>query len=135
MFVKQVSTGLFEGFFVGKGSVSDEQAGDPSGLIRKALGTRSIVLVGMMGAGKSSVGKRLAQRLGLPFADAEGTPVAIHVAGRTVSDKRKQVFLASGTDKGFIKVRACVWWVCGCVWWCLSSKMEPLMAPATPSAC
>ena len=72
MFVKQVSTGLFEGFFVGKGSVSDEQAGDPSGLIRKALGTRSIVLVGMMGAGKSSVGKRLAQRLGLPFADADG---------------------------------------------------------------
>ena len=57
---------------MGKGSVSDEQAGDPSGLIRKALGTRSIVLVGMMGAGKSSVGKRLAQRLGLPFADADG---------------------------------------------------------------
>ncbi|KOO26905.1 intraflagellar transport protein 140-like protein [Chrysochromulina tobinii] len=28
----------------------------------------------------------------LPFADAEGTPVAIHVAGRTVSDKRKQVW-------------------------------------------
>ena len=28
--------------------------------IRKALGKRSIVLVGMMGAGKSSVGRRLA---------------------------------------------------------------------------
>ena len=49
----------------------------------------------------------------LPFADAEGTPVAIHVAGRTVSDKRKQVFLAAGTDKGFIKVRVCVCGVCG----------------------
>jgi shikimate kinase / 3-dehydroquinate synthase len=36
-----------------------------------ALGERSIVLVGMMGAGKSSVGKRLAARLGLPFADAD----------------------------------------------------------------
>jgi shikimate kinase len=35
------------------------------------LGRRSIVLVGMMGAGKSSVGRRLAQRLGLPFADAD----------------------------------------------------------------
>ena len=32
---------------------------------------RSIVLVGMMGAGKTSVGKRLAQRLNLPFVDAD----------------------------------------------------------------
>ena len=32
---------------------------------------RSIVLVGMMGAGKSAVGRQLAQRLGLPFADAD----------------------------------------------------------------
>ena len=32
---------------------------------------RSIVLVGLMGSGKSSVGKRLAQRLGLPFTDAD----------------------------------------------------------------
>ncbi|MGO9740966.1 MAG: shikimate kinase, partial [Roseiarcus sp.] len=32
---------------------------------------RSIVLVGMMGAGKTAVGKRIAQRLHLPFADAD----------------------------------------------------------------
>jgi shikimate kinase len=32
---------------------------------------RSIVLVGLMGAGKSSIGKRLAQRLGLDFVDAD----------------------------------------------------------------
>ena len=32
---------------------------------------RSVVLVGMMGAGKTSVGKRLAARLGLPFVDAD----------------------------------------------------------------
>jgi shikimate kinase len=32
---------------------------------------RPIVLVGMMGVGKSSVGKRLAQALGLPFVDAD----------------------------------------------------------------
>jgi shikimate kinase len=32
---------------------------------------RSIVLVGLMGAGKSCIGKRLAQHLGLPFVDAD----------------------------------------------------------------
>ncbi len=36
-----------------------------------ALGRRSIVLVGMMGAGKSSIGRRLAGRLGIPFVDAD----------------------------------------------------------------
>ena len=35
------------------------------------LGGRSIVLVGMMGAGKTSVGKRLAAALSLPFVDAD----------------------------------------------------------------
>ncbi len=34
-------------------------------------GARSIVLVGLMGAGKSTVGRRLALRLGLPFVDAD----------------------------------------------------------------
>ena len=35
------------------------------------LGARSIVLVGMMGAGKTSIGRRLAERLALPFVDAD----------------------------------------------------------------
>jgi len=39
--------------------------------IVRALGRRSIVLVGMMGAGKSSVGRRLAARLGIDFVDAD----------------------------------------------------------------
>jgi shikimate kinase len=39
--------------------------------IARALGSRSIVLVGMMGAGKSSVGRRLAARLAIPFVDAD----------------------------------------------------------------
>ncbi len=43
----------------------------PEAAIVRALGTRSIVLVGMMGAGKSSVGRRLAARLGLAFVDAD----------------------------------------------------------------
>jgi shikimate kinase len=43
----------------------------PEAEIIAALGTRLIVLVGMMGAGKSTVGRRLAARLKLPFVDAD----------------------------------------------------------------
>ena len=39
--------------------------------VAAALAGRSVVLVGMMGAGKTSVGKRLAAKLGLPFVDAD----------------------------------------------------------------
>jgi shikimate kinase len=39
--------------------------------IAAALGGRSVVLVGMMGAGKSTIGRRLAARLRLPFLDAD----------------------------------------------------------------
>ena len=39
--------------------------------ISAALGGRSIVLVGMMGAGKSTIGRRLSARLALPFLDAD----------------------------------------------------------------
>jgi shikimate kinase / 3-dehydroquinate synthase len=50
--------------------MSQFQAGD-AGQVAAALGGRSVVLVGMMGAGKTSVGKRLAAKLGLPFVDAD----------------------------------------------------------------
>jgi|SRR5262245_126041 len=43
----------------------------PDGAIVAALGQRSVVLVGMMGAGKSSIGRRVALRLGVPFVDAD----------------------------------------------------------------
>ena len=39
--------------------------------ISAALGTRSVVLIGMMGAGKSTIGRRLSARLRLPFTDAD----------------------------------------------------------------
>ena len=45
--------------------------GDRVERVKAALAGRSVVLVGMMGAGKSSIGRRLAQRLNLPFADAD----------------------------------------------------------------
>ncbi|ALK08095.1 shikimate kinase [Blastochloris viridis] len=52
--------------------------------LRAGLGSRSVVLIGMMGAGKSTVGKRLATRLGLPFADADTEIEA--AAGMTVAE-------------------------------------------------
>ena len=45
---------------------------------------RSIVLVGLMGAGKSCIGKRLAQHYGLPFVDADREIEA--AAGCSISD-------------------------------------------------
>ncbi len=39
--------------------------------IREKLGNHPIVLVGLMGAGKSSIGRRLAEKLNFPFVDAD----------------------------------------------------------------
>ena len=58
--------------------------------ISAALGKRSIVLVGMMGAGKSTIGRRLAARLRLPFFDADIEIEA--AAGMSIPD----IFLAHG---------------------------------------
>lgn len=52
--------------------------------IREALGPRSIVLIGLMGAGKTAVGRRLANRLGLPFIDAD-TEIEV-AAGASISE-------------------------------------------------
>jgi shikimate kinase len=45
---------------------------------------KTLVLVGLMGAGKSSVGRRLAARLGLPFIDADQEIEA--AAGMTIEE-------------------------------------------------
>lgn len=45
---------------------------------------RPIVLVGLMGAGKSTVGRRLARRLGLPFIDSDSE--IEEAAGTTAAD-------------------------------------------------
>jgi shikimate kinase len=59
--------------------------------ITAALGTRSVVLVGMMGAGKSTIGRRLALRLRLPFMDADNEIELAH-AGMTIPE----IFAAHG---------------------------------------
>jgi shikimate kinase len=42
-----------------------------SAAVLERLAGRSVVLVGMMGVGKSSIGRRLGARLGVPFVDAD----------------------------------------------------------------
>jgi shikimate kinase len=61
-----------------------EQDRDIVDKVRHALGRRSLVLVGLMGCGKSSIGKRLATRLGLPFIDADEE--IEHVAQKSISE-------------------------------------------------
>jgi shikimate kinase len=56
----------------------------PEADILSALGARSIVLVGMMGVGKSTIGRRLALRLKLPFVDADTEIEA--AAGMTIPE-------------------------------------------------
>jgi shikimate kinase len=53
--------------------------------ISAALGTRSVVLVGMMGAGKSTIGRRLSLRLRLPFLDAD-TEIELAHAGMPIPE-------------------------------------------------
>jgi shikimate kinase len=60
--------------------------------ILSLLGSRSIVLVGMMGVGKSSIGRRLAARLGVPFVDADSE--IEKAAGMNIAD----IFARHGED-------------------------------------
>ena len=59
---------------------------------RDCLGKRAIVLVGLMGAGKSSVGRRLAEKLEIPFVDADHEIEM--AAGKTIPE----IFADHGED-------------------------------------
>lgn len=54
------------------GDGSEDPGREPrAAAVVAALGGRSIVLIGLMGSGKTAIGRRLAQRLGLEFVDSD----------------------------------------------------------------
>lgn len=61
-----------------------EDASERARAIRDALGQRSIVMVGLMGSGKTSIGRRLGAALDLPFIDADDE--IEQAAGKTISE-------------------------------------------------
>jgi shikimate kinase len=65
-------------------TASPAPAAPSDAAITAALGARCIVLIGMMGAGKSTIGRRLSARLRLPFVDADTEIEA--AAGMSISD-------------------------------------------------
>jgi shikimate kinase len=63
---------------------NDANATVTAAAILPLLARRSIVLIGMMGVGKSSVGRRLAGRLAIPFVDADAE--IEKAAGMSIAD-------------------------------------------------
>ena len=61
-------------------------------IAHQKLGNRALVLVGLMGAGKTSVGRRLAEKLEIPFVDADHEIEL--AAGKTISE----IFMDHGED-------------------------------------
>ena len=70
-------------------SMDDDQEHVPpqstADALRARLGSRPIALVGMPGSGKSSIGRRLAPRLGLPFVDAD-TAIEEAAGGMSIAE-------------------------------------------------
>jgi shikimate kinase len=65
-------------------STEKQAKNGPAAAILGPLGDRSIVLIGMMGVGKSSIGRRLGARLGIPFIDADAEIES--AAGMSIAD-------------------------------------------------
>ncbi len=57
---------------------------DEVATVKLALGQRSLVMVGLMGCGKSSIGRRLGDALGLKFVDAD-TEIEV-AAGKSIAE-------------------------------------------------
>ncbi|HMB77402.1 MAG TPA: shikimate kinase [Kiloniellaceae bacterium] len=57
----------------------------------------SIVLVGLMGVGKSCIGRNLASRLGLPFVDADAEiEIAAHCSISEIFDRHGEAYFRDG---------------------------------------
>jgi shikimate kinase len=68
--------------------------------LRTRMGDRSIVIIGLMGAGKTTVGRRLAERLGLAFVDADAE--IEKAAGQTIAEifaQHGEVYFRDGERK------------------------------------
>lgn len=77
-----------------------DHGGVPEAEIVPHLGQRSIVLIGMMGVGKSSIGRRLGARLGIPFIDADAE--IEKAAGMSIADifaRHGEVAFRSGESR------------------------------------
>ena len=74
----------------GSGRLQDDATLSRRGLrddvqtIRRHLGRRSIVLVGLMGAGKTTIGRRLSSYIAIPFVDAD-TEIEL-AAGKSIPE-------------------------------------------------
>jgi len=65
--------------------------------VNRLLAGRTLVLVGMMGAGKSSIGRRLATRLGLPFVDADNEiEIAANASIPEIFDRHGEAYFRDG---------------------------------------
>jgi shikimate kinase len=76
--------------------------------VRTGIGRRSIVLVGLMGCGKSSIGRRLAARLELPFIDADDEIES--AAGRSIPDifaEHGEAYFREGERKVIQRLLGC----------------------------
>ncbi|MEQ9145689.1 MAG: shikimate kinase [Parvibaculaceae bacterium] len=66
------------------GDATSQEKSGAAACVTDALGDRSLVLIGLMGAGKTTIGRRLATRLGIDFVDADAE--IEKAAGATIPD-------------------------------------------------
>ncbi len=68
--------------------------------VRAALNGRSIVFVGIMGVGKSTIGRRVAALLDLPFADADSEiELAANLSVAEIFDRFGEAYFRAGEKK------------------------------------